>query len=205
MCSEANVGSKAGGTRGRQAARLTQQVIVKAAERSFLDAGFRATTIAAIASTLQMSPANVFKHFRSKKDLARAVIETRLQWKIQVIGATPQERLPSFLRNALECLLHVRKHEPRLFEIMEMLMADPRIEACYRLSIAAQVDAKVRQGDRLMAECPSAECVADVLLSVLHPLIIGSTVEAVLRKRAENLLIGIGLVRTQGPTASMSR
>jgi TetR/AcrR family transcriptional repressor of the ameABC operon len=44
-----------------------------------IEEGYRQTSIADIATTLQMSPANIFKHFRSKAELAHAVIASRFQ------------------------------------------------------------------------------------------------------------------------------
>nr|CAD6438032.1 TetR/AcrR family transcriptional regulator [Rhizobium sp. Q54] len=186
--SEGNVASEQGGTRRRQDSRLTRRLILEAAERSFADCGFRNTTIAAIATELQMSPANVFKHFSSKEELARAVIETRLGG-VRFRGVSPGERMAGFVRNALKGMLDLRKQERGLFEIMEMLIASPDLEQRFRLCLAAQV-AQALSSDTETTS-PRAECIADVLLAVLHPSIVDRTEEAVLKRRAENLLVVI--------------
>jgi len=180
---------------------LTQRLILEAAERWFVEHGFRTTTIAAIAAELQMSPANVFKHFSSKEDLARAVIESRLGRGIRFRGVSPGERTASFVRNALKSMLDLRRQERGLFEIMEMLIASPDLEERFRLSLVAQV-AQTLRSDTQTSCLENAECIADVLLALLHPSIVDRTEEAVLKRRAENLLIVIGKAELAAPDAS---
>ena len=50
-----------------EAAPTTRDRIVEAAARSFQDIGYQKTTVADIARTLKMSPANVYRFFESKK------------------------------------------------------------------------------------------------------------------------------------------
>lgn len=185
-CGEGKVASEEGGNRRRQDAPLTRRLILEAAEHSFAENGFRNTTIAAIATELEMSPANVFKHFSCKEDLARAVIETRLSRGIRFRGGSPGERMASFVRNALKSMLDLRKQERGLFEIMEMLIASPDLEQRFRLSLIAQVAQALRSDTE--TKSLSAERIADVLLAVLHPSIVDRTEEAILKRRAEHLL-----------------
>ena len=156
-----------------------------------MENGFRATTIAAIAAELQMSPANVFKHFRSKEDLARAVIEVRLDGSVRFRGSSPKERLGSFVRNALKSILDLRRQAPMLFEIMEMLIGTPDIDQRFRISLARQVE-RALGSDTATSSSHDVGCIADVFLAVLHPSIVDRTQEAVLKKRAENLLVLVG-------------
>ena len=189
--------SEEGGNRRRQDGRLTRRLILEAAERSFARRGFRATTIAAIATELQMSPANVFKHFSCKEDLARAVIETRLSRGIRFRGGSPQERMASFVRNALKSMFDLLKQERGLFQIMEMLFASPDLEQRFRFSLITQV-AQARRSDSETISL-SAERIADVLLAVLHPSIVDRTEEAILTKRAEHLLVIIEKAELAAP------
>ena len=77
------------------------------AEAVFRDKGFAGTTIADIAAALGMSPANVFKHFRSKTALAEAIAERHVE---KMVGALegidaslpPLERLGHFVRRLME-------------------------------------------------------------------------------------------------------
>ena len=55
--------------------RDTRQIIVDTAERFFRDIGYQKTTVADIAKSLRMSPANVYRFFDSKKSINEAVLE----------------------------------------------------------------------------------------------------------------------------------
>ncbi len=54
--------------------RDTRKDIVDAAERFFRDIGYQKTTVADIAKSLRMSPANVYRFFDSKKSINEAVL-----------------------------------------------------------------------------------------------------------------------------------
>src|SRR6478736_6872104 len=55
--------------------RDTRQDIVDVAERFFRQIGYQKTTVADIAKSLRMSPANVYRFFDSKKAINEAVLE----------------------------------------------------------------------------------------------------------------------------------
>ena len=61
--------------RPRRKAEETREDILSMAELLFRQRGFVAVSIADIAAALGMSPANVFKHFRSKAALVDAIAE----------------------------------------------------------------------------------------------------------------------------------
>jgi AcrR family transcriptional regulator len=64
---------------GRQAqARRNRQVILDAAERQFLEGGYAATTIAAIAAEAGVSVETIYKAFGGKPGLVRAIYERGL-------------------------------------------------------------------------------------------------------------------------------
>jgi AcrR family transcriptional regulator len=54
--------------------RDTRLSIVDAAERHFREIGYQKTTVADIAKSLRMSPANVYRFFESKKAINEAVL-----------------------------------------------------------------------------------------------------------------------------------
>ena len=76
---------------GRQAqARRTRQVILDAAQRQFLEGGYAATTIAAIAGEAGVSVETIYKAFGGKPGLVRAIYER---------GLAGREPVPAFQRS----------------------------------------------------------------------------------------------------------
>src|SRR5947199_9032233 len=65
-------------TRRREQARQTQEMIIDAARRRFLDGGFASTTIAAIASEAGVSVDTIYKTFGGKPGLVRAICQEAL-------------------------------------------------------------------------------------------------------------------------------
>jgi AcrR family transcriptional regulator len=75
---------------GRQAqARRNRQAILDAAQRQFLEGGYSATTIAAIAREAGVSVETIYKAFGGKPGLVRAIYER---------GLTGREAVPAFQR-----------------------------------------------------------------------------------------------------------
>ena len=62
---------------------LTRLEIVQVASRKFLDDGYGATTVSAIARELEMSPGNLTFHFPTKEHLLSKLVDLmcRFQWK----------------------------------------------------------------------------------------------------------------------------
>jgi AcrR family transcriptional regulator len=77
-------------SRGRQAqARRTREAILDAAQRQFLDGGYAATTIAAIAAEAGVSVETIYKGFGGKPGLVRAIYDR---------GLAGREPVPAFQR-----------------------------------------------------------------------------------------------------------
>ena len=75
---------------GRQAqARRTREAILDAAQRQFLDGGYAATTIAAVAAEAGVSVETIYKAFGGKPGLVRAIYDR---------GLAGQEPIPAFQR-----------------------------------------------------------------------------------------------------------
>src|SRR4029450_10607589 len=75
---------------GRQAqARRTRQVILDAAHRQFLEGGYAATTIAAIAAEAGVSVETIYKAFGGKPALVRAIYQP---------GLVGQQPIPAYQR-----------------------------------------------------------------------------------------------------------
>src|SRR3954463_14621427 len=88
-----------------ESAPTTRCRILETAERYFRDIGYQKTTVADIAKTLRMSPANVYRFFDSKKAINEAVVErvTReVEALIATIAAAPgmsaSERITEIIR-----------------------------------------------------------------------------------------------------------
>lgn len=109
----------------------TRCLILEMAERLFREIGYRKTTVADIAKSLRMSPANVYRFFDSKKAINEAVAE-RIMFETEAElsaivarpGASASERLAEFL-HALNRLSTERfTTERRMHEMVEVAMAE---------------------------------------------------------------------------------
>lgn len=117
-----------GGRRPRQKAEETREEILTTAERLFRQIGIAKTSIADIAETLGMSPANVFKHFHSKTALADAICDRHIRKIISRFrtldqSAPPPEKLGLMARRIMEAHLADLEENPFLFE-MVILMSE---------------------------------------------------------------------------------
>ena len=81
-------------TRRQEQARLTREAILEAARRRFLDDGYTATTIVAIAGDAGVSVDTVYKTFSGKSGLVRAICEKGLAG----LGEVPAEARSDFLQ-----------------------------------------------------------------------------------------------------------
>ncbi len=69
-----------------------KQKIVAAAENLFMTQGFRSTTIAEIAHAAEMSPANLYRHYENKEDIAAACVEHCLDKKNKILRGVLQSK-----------------------------------------------------------------------------------------------------------------
>jgi len=63
----------------RMTSEERRAVIIKAAVRLFAERGFRGTTTRALAEAVGVTEPVLYEHFRSKRDLYRAIIESKLR------------------------------------------------------------------------------------------------------------------------------
>lgn len=75
--------------------RDTRHEIVDVAERFFRQIGYQKTTVADIAKSLRMSPANVYRFFDSKKAINEAVAERSMAELEQTVTAIAAEPRPA--------------------------------------------------------------------------------------------------------------
>lgn len=183
--------------RPRRKAEETREDILTTAELLFCQRGFVAVSIADIAASLAMSPANVFKHFHSKAALVDAIAErhlTDVADRFVVEDLPPKEQLLSFALRLLDSHLQDLQQNPYIFE-MVLVSIDAKIEAGkrYREKVIQKLEAIIREGiaeNRYHCSDPgeAANTVADMLASVLHPVLIAKEDKETLVNRARRIV-----------------
>ncbi|MBD9389707.1 TetR/AcrR family transcriptional regulator [Rhizobium sp. CG4] len=190
--------------RSRRKGAITRQIILFEAERSFAKMGYQQTSITSIAETLKMSAANIHKHFRSKLDLAYAVVEQRLR-PVQVIaGVTPKERLRALPLNILGDLSHMSQDEPELFYILTNILSTENVSDIMRSRILDACPQVIEDMELSDAERFS-EALADIFLAVCHPAIVATTEYRVLVSRVDNILNLMKQVMDIGASAPLAK
>jgi AcrR family transcriptional regulator len=132
-------------TRRREQADRARQAVLDVALRRFLDDGYAATTIAAIAQDADVSPDTIYKSFGGKPGLVRALCERGLEGAgpvpaeqrsdaLQATAADPTEITRGFGKLASEVAPRVA---PLLLLLAAAGQADPQIAA-----LRAEFDAK---------------------------------------------------------------
>jgi AcrR family transcriptional regulator len=102
----------------------TRHRILQATIQLYRDIGYGKTTVADIAHRAGMSPANIYRFFRSKQKIEEVVVADLLDEVLQAAanaargGGSPVHRLPAVLRAISQ--LHERRltNDPRLHELM---------------------------------------------------------------------------------------
>jgi len=174
-----------------EGASTTRCRIVATAERSFREIGYQKTTVADIAKTLKMSPANVYRFFDSKKAINEAVVggltrevEALISGIAQAPGLSAAERLSQII-TALhsDCLERCRAF-PRMHEMIEAAMSESW-EVCrthverIRAVIARVVAEGVRAGEFSVPDPDlAAACVHAAIVRYCHPVLVSQTPEA---------------------------
>jgi len=108
----------------------TRCQILRMAERLFREIGYRKTTVADIARSLHMSPANVYRFFDSKGAINEAVAERligELEAELLAIvdgPGTAADRLSRFLAATHEMTASRFTAERRMHEMVEVAMAE---------------------------------------------------------------------------------
>lgn len=164
--------------------RDTRQTIVDTAERFFRDIGYQKTTVADIAKSLRMSPANVYRFFDSKKAINEAVLERYKREQEEAIAAIAAEPRPaadrlrdillvSFRLNAARFSDHLRMQEmvcAAMEESWDAILGHiERFDAVLRRVIADGVaSGEFRPVDPQQA----TGCVRTAMIRFMHPLLI---------------------------------
>lgn len=164
--------------------RDTRQTIVDTAERFFRDIGYQKTTVADIAKSLRMSPANVYRFFDSKKSINEAVLDRyKREQEEAIIRIADQDRLAAdrlremlntcFRLNAARFAGHARMQEmvcAAMEESWDAILAHiERFDAVLRRVIA---DGTARGEFRDVDPDEVTRCIRTAMLRFMHPLLI---------------------------------
>ncbi len=184
--------------RPRRRAEETRDDILAAAEEMLRQKGLGDFSIADLAGELGMSPANVFKHFRSKSALADAICDRHV---IRMIGrfkafdepGPAPERLAVAVRKMMEAHLADIRENPFLFEML-VVMSEANLPSGrhYKRLIDDLFADLVREGIESGAySCDPdgdiARQVGSAFSSVLHPIFLLHAEEAELQARCRGL------------------
>lgn len=164
--------------------RDTRQIIVDTAERFFRDIGYQKTTVADIAKSLRMSPANVYRFFDSKKAINEAVLERYKREQEEAIADIAAEPRPaadrlrdillvSFRLNAARFADHLRMQEmvcAAMEESWDAILGHiERFDAVLRRVIA---DGVASGEFRAVDPQQATGCVRTAMIRFMHPLLI---------------------------------
>ncbi|MBW7883859.1 MAG: TetR/AcrR family transcriptional regulator [Caldilineaceae bacterium] len=87
----------------------TRELLVEKAKQLFYQQGYRQTTLANIADAAQVPVGNIYYYFRTKEDLAKAVIENHVADLQALFGSCsalpdPRERLGAYIKSSLSIM-----------------------------------------------------------------------------------------------------
>lgn len=167
-----------------QTERDTRQTIVDTAERFFRDIGYQKTTVADIAKSLRMSPANVYRFFDSKKSINEAVLDRFKREQEEAIIAIAEQDRPaaerlrdilatSFRLNAARFAGHARMQEmvcAAMEQSWDAILAHiERFDVVLRRVVA---DGVARGEFREIDPTHATGCIRVAMLRFMHPLLI---------------------------------
>ncbi|MBY0295019.1 MAG: TetR/AcrR family transcriptional regulator [Methylobacterium sp.] len=172
-------------TQDEVSSSTTRCRILATAERFFREIGYQKTTVADIAKTLGMSPANVYRFFDSKKSINEAVVE-RLIGEVETLisrvadrpGLSASERMREIIlalhRDSIE---RITAH-PRIHEMVEAGMTESW-EVCHHhveriTAVLARVIAEGKAAGEFRVADPAhaAGCIQTAILRYCHPVLI---------------------------------
>lgn len=159
----------------------TRQRIVDAAIRSYREIGYRKTAVADIARGASMSPANVYRFFRSRRAIEEGVMADLLADVSAVAEAAARtdgpavQRLCAAFRAISQLHEHRLANDTRLHELVDaaasanwpiFLSCADRIRGIVRSIVAAgQASGELRPGSPLALTC----CLLDAMDGYLNP------------------------------------
>lgn len=197
--------------RPRRSAEETRGEILDTAEELFRTYGFASVSIADIATDLSMSPANVFKHFRTKASLVDAIAARAIEQKgrdLAALDATlpPRERILALATHLMMNHLNDQKDAPFVFEmilvtIKEELDCGERFRQMLVDMLAQIIRDGVEDGSYQVDDIDRfANASFDALVCVIHPVMIGLEKPDILATRC-NQVVGLIDAALRSPLA----
>jgi AcrR family transcriptional regulator len=161
----------------------TRVRIVATAERLFREIGYQKTTVADIAKSLKMSPANVYRFFDSKKSINEAVAERLMREVEAAIEEIADRKAPAALRlREMIATMHrmnaaLYTHDLRMHEMVEVALAESwqvvhghierKSEIFHRVVADGIASGEFRADDALTA----SRCVQVAMIRFFHPVL----------------------------------
>ncbi|KMO15364.1 TetR/AcrR family transcriptional regulator [Methylobacterium platani] len=159
--------------------------ILATAERFFREIGYQKTTVADIAKTLRMSPANVYRFFDSKKAINEAVVARiigEVEARIAAIADRPGIAAEARLREIIvflhrDAVGRFTGH-PRMHEMIEAAMSESWNVCRHHVDrITAVLERVIADGaakGEFAAEDPAvaARCVHTAIVRFCHPVLV---------------------------------
>ncbi len=159
--------------------------ILATAERFFREIGYQKTTVADIAKTLRMSPANVYRFFESKKAINEAVlarligeVEARIAALADRPGLAAEARLREIIVFLHRDAVGRFTGHPRMHEMIEAAMSESwdvcrhhvdRITAVLERVIT---DGVARGEFAVVDPAVAARCVHTAIVRFCHPVLV---------------------------------
>lgn len=185
--------------RPRKSSEETREEILNTAESLFRTHGYASVAIADIAAELAMSPANVFKHFRTKTSLVDAIATRAIEETVASLRELPQnrpapERLYALAHHLMQEHVSGRLDAPFVFEmilvtITEELDCGDRFRKMVVEMIADIIDAGIREGCYHVTDIPRfANAAFDALSCVIHPVMTGLEKADIMATRCKDVV-----------------
>ncbi len=185
--------------RPRRKAEQTRTDILGVAERLFRERGYSHVAIADIAATLDMSPANIFKHFHSKTRLVDAISAQHIEKSVgrfaQPDTTRPApERLLLLVEQLMESHIRDLEENPYVFEML-LLTASQELQCAhrYREMMVAEIEAIILDGVKkgaypIQDGHKSATAASYAFACVLHPVMIANERPDILATRCKEVV-----------------
>lgn len=185
--------------RPRRSAEETREEILNTAEELFRTHGYASVSIADIAADLAMSPANVFKHFRTKTSLVDAIATRAIEQKVRDLSEldatrSASERLSALAHHLMMEHFNDRKDTPFVFEmilvtIREELDCGERFRVMIVDMLTRIIKAGIEEGCYHVDDIPRlANASFDALVCVIHPVMIGLEKTDILATRCDHVV-----------------
>ena len=109
----------------------TRAAILRESDALFAHYGFAKTTVGDIAKHCGMSPGNLYRYFRNKQDIGRAVVtgffrvsEAEMQGVLATSGGGAEARIRAFIHTGVGHLVREMEQNPRIVELAEFICTD---------------------------------------------------------------------------------